>query len=238
MATYPASIVTFLTKTNKVDLVDAAHINDLQNEVLAIQQELGKDPAGSAVDVKTRLYVSIDNDGAVRKGTAFPSSPIAGQPFYRTDTKVLYVYDGSSWSISAGTSFRAYYSGQINIQSLGGKKIVGFSETFDTGGYFASDRFTPGVAGKYIIGFICGRLSGAYWSDSEGKICIYKNGSLYSIIGGSNYGTSYGAGEGPLNGSDIIDMNGTTDYVEIYLEDDSDSNVGYIDNPVFWGVLT
>ena len=36
-AVYPTSIKTFTTKTNKVDIVDAAHINDLQNEVIALE---------------------------------------------------------------------------------------------------------------------------------------------------------------------------------------------------------
>lgn len=114
MAVYPASIVTFTNKTNKVDLVDAAHINTLQDEINAIETELGSDPAGSVTNVKTRLFVSIDNDGALRKGTSFPSSPIEGQPFYRTDEDTLYIYNGSSWLSSVNLSNTAWDWGFVD----------------------------------------------------------------------------------------------------------------------------
>ena len=96
-ASYPGSIKTFTTKTNKVDLVDADHINDLQNEVVAEQTELGSDVAGSCTDLKTRLAVIIENDGSLRQGTSFPVSPAEGDPFYRTDEDILYIYDGAGW---------------------------------------------------------------------------------------------------------------------------------------------
>lgn len=35
-------------------------------------------------------------------GTSFPSPPVAGEPYYRTDLKTLYVYDGAAWN-NAGT---------------------------------------------------------------------------------------------------------------------------------------
>ncbi len=54
-ASYPGSIKSFTTKTNNVDTVDAAHINDLQDEVEAIQTELGADVAGDYSDLVTRL---------------------------------------------------------------------------------------------------------------------------------------------------------------------------------------
>jgi hypothetical protein len=98
MAVYPASIIAYTTKTNKVDLVDAAHINTLQTEQVALQTELGKDPAGSFTDLVTRLAHIQDVDGAVAKGTTFPSSGLVdGQALYRTDDDVLYIYNGSTW---------------------------------------------------------------------------------------------------------------------------------------------
>lgn len=114
-ASYPGAIKSFTTKTNKVDLVDAAHINDLQLEVSAIETELGADVAGSETDLKTRLFVSIDNDGALRKGTSFPASPKDGQPFYRTDTNTFYIYNGSAWeAFSSQSNVLFQYQGQVN----------------------------------------------------------------------------------------------------------------------------
>lgn len=40
-ASYPGSIKSFTTKVNNVDTVDASHINDLQDEVVAIETALG-----------------------------------------------------------------------------------------------------------------------------------------------------------------------------------------------------
>lgn len=34
---------------------------------------------------------------AIPSGTSFPSSPVAGQKFLRTDTQIQYTYSGSAW---------------------------------------------------------------------------------------------------------------------------------------------
>lgn len=57
---------TALTDGAAGDLVVANHPNGLGAAVLAIETELGTDPAGSAVDVKTRLAVALNNDGTVQ----------------------------------------------------------------------------------------------------------------------------------------------------------------------------
>ena len=126
-ATNPASIVAFTTKTNKVDIVDASHINRLQEEVVAEQTELGKDPAGSVVNLKTRLAVSLADSGAMAQGTSDPTSPtpVIGQPFYRTDTDQLKIYDGATWdvmgpgsmSVKSVTAISTGNSGTITIEA-------------------------------------------------------------------------------------------------------------------------
>jgi hypothetical protein len=90
-ASYPGTLKSFTTKTNKVDLVDAAHINSLQEEIVAVQTELGVDVAGSCTDLVTRLYVCMGNNGALRQGTSFPANPVVGQMFWRTDLNALYI---------------------------------------------------------------------------------------------------------------------------------------------------
>lgn len=54
MAIYPASIPSFTTKADG-EVVEKGHINDHQDETVAIATELGKDPAGSFTDVVARL---------------------------------------------------------------------------------------------------------------------------------------------------------------------------------------
>lgn len=103
-ASYPGSIKSFTTKTNYVDLVDASHINDLQDEVVAVETELGTDVAGSATNLKTRLAVSLANDGSVQGGTSFPGSPVGDQLFVRTDEDALYRRNtgNTSWELLSG----------------------------------------------------------------------------------------------------------------------------------------
>ena len=97
VATYPNALVTFTTKTDKIDVVDDDHINKLQVEVVAVETELGTNIKGSAADLKARLAVCLGTDGAIQGSTGLPGSAITGQLFYRTDEDVLYIYDGAAW---------------------------------------------------------------------------------------------------------------------------------------------
>jgi hypothetical protein len=59
-SSFPGAIDSFTTKVDGVDDVMAAHVNDLQDAVVAIQTELGVDPAGSDPDVVTR-FTNLDD---------------------------------------------------------------------------------------------------------------------------------------------------------------------------------
>lgn len=99
MADYPSSLTSYTTKTNQVDDVDAAHINSIQEEVVAIQTELGTDPAGTVTDVKTRLAVCLGGSGAIRTGSSFPGTTEAAMIFIRSDEDKFYFRNAadSAW---------------------------------------------------------------------------------------------------------------------------------------------
>lgn len=63
---YPASLDSFTTKTDDVTEVMAAHVNDLQTAIVAIETELGTDPAGTKTDLKTRLLQSLSTEGNLK----------------------------------------------------------------------------------------------------------------------------------------------------------------------------
>lgn len=63
MATFPAALYVPTIVVDNVDDVLAIHHNVPDDEILAIETELGTDPAGSLTDVKTRLAVSLAADG-------------------------------------------------------------------------------------------------------------------------------------------------------------------------------
>ena len=47
MASYPSAVALFPTHVNITEIIDASHPNNIQGEVIAIQTELGTDPATS-----------------------------------------------------------------------------------------------------------------------------------------------------------------------------------------------
>jgi len=67
-ASYPSAIKTFTTLVDGVDDVLAAHQNDPNAEITAIETELGTNPRGTAADVKTRLAQSLNDDGTIKDG--------------------------------------------------------------------------------------------------------------------------------------------------------------------------
>lgn len=73
---YPGSLDSFTPKTDGVDYNLAAHINDLQDAVEAIETELGVNPAGSEADVKTRLDNMTVDVGAIIHAATDKATPV------------------------------------------------------------------------------------------------------------------------------------------------------------------
>jgi hypothetical protein len=86
-------------------------------------------------------------------------------------------------------------------------KLTWSTEAFDTNNNFASDRFTPTVAGKYFVTGVVKCLTTA-----ECHAAIYKNGS---IVADNRSNTPSGNHQTAVI-SGIYDMNGSTDYLELY----------------------
>jgi len=111
-----------------------------------------------------------------------------------------------------GPAFRAYANSTTTLPSGVAAKITLGGEDFDTASCFASSRFTPNVAGYYqinagtLLSAASGVPGGAYFA-----ALIYKNGSF--VAGGSHSSDSDSRSS---TVSDLIYLNGTTDYVELY----------------------
>ena len=111
-------------------------------------------------------------------------------------------------------AFEAYNSGNQSLSDASATKLEFDTEVFDSNGTFSSNRFTPGVAGKY---FIHSKSHFGTGSDTTLIRCyyyIYKNGSSYAM---TNFDTRQGGNFRvlPNHISAIMDLN-ATDYVEIY----------------------
>lgn len=110
-------------------------------------------------------------------------------------------------------AFRAFRNTSTQTIAAGtATKVQLNAETFDTNGYFDSAtnyRFTPLIAGYYQFFGIC-NITGITGNRLESM--IYKNGSK-TASGSSVSGT----GDMVSVVSDLIYMNGSTDYVELYV---------------------
>jgi len=162
-ADYPGSLYTAVDKTDKSDLVAADDMNGVQDEIEAIEAELGTDVAGSATDLKTRLAITIADNGGIKSGTSFPGSPVDYQFFYRTDLSTLYHYD-SGWNAIA--SLPDYASG--NYVDASAPSEVSNNDT----SYAKAKELTPVVR--------AGTIKVAFDLKRDGNTCygkIYKNGS-------------------------------------------------------------
>jgi hypothetical protein len=96
------------------------------------------------------------------------------------------------------------------------KKVILDTETFDTDNCFVpgsgatQSRFTPTVAGYYMLNWIVVMQTGGLQMHST----IYKNGSSVASLGGCYAST---ADMYSSTGSGLVYLNGTTDYVELFV---------------------
>lgn len=113
---FDSAIISYTTKTDKVDLVQAAHINAVQSELVTIETILGTGVKGDRANVKTRLNNALDADGSILSGTSYPSPALGSQVFYRTDLTTLYVHNISTgqWDALGGSlsNIIAFFQGQ------------------------------------------------------------------------------------------------------------------------------
>lgn len=114
------------------------------------------------------------------------------------------------------TAFRAYRATNQSILNATSTKILYASETFDAGGYFDSttnSRFTPLIAGKYFI-YVNVVYNNELPAGTLVVVDLAKNGGAIS----ENFGYSVPSTNGyyAIVIADMVDMNGTTDYLEVF----------------------
>ena len=115
-------------------------------------------------------------------------------------------------------AFEAYIDGaNQNITTNVTTKAQFNTEVFDTDNCYDNStnyRFTPNVAGKYYVYAGINGYAGSTSNFIAQVIYIYKNGALYKLLSFSYNGNNGEAMSPTIDG--IIDMNGTSDYLEIF----------------------
>ena len=119
---------------------------------------------------------------------------------------------GSTFA-GTGPAFSVYLAANQSVTSTVLTKITLNTETFDTNNNFdptTNYRFTPTVAGYYQIN---AAAQSQATSMSAMVLTIFKNGAAYktqtSALGGTPAFVS-------MSISDVIYLNGSTDYIELY----------------------
>lgn len=59
MASYPSAVAIFPTHVNITDIIDASHPNNIQDEVIALETELGIDPATSTTPSPSGTFTAV-----------------------------------------------------------------------------------------------------------------------------------------------------------------------------------
>ena len=113
-------------------------------------------------------------------------------------------------------AFEAFLNGSASINHDTTTKVLCNTEVFDTDSAYDNSsnyRFTPQTAGKYFV-YSKVRVDTTAANCELTVSYIYKNGSLYSysLI---DFDSNDGEGASTINTA-VIDMNGSSDYVELY----------------------
>ena len=126
---------------------------------------------------------------------------------------------GIKWSTpaggSTGPSFSAYLSSAQTVTSGTFTKVQANTEDWDTNSNYDTTnyRFTPTTAGYYVVSV------NGYFSlgtpDDAAILYLYKNGSGYKTSAGTM--KPPGGNSAYYGGSSQVYLNGSTDYIEMYV---------------------
>ena len=114
-------------------------------------------------------------------------------------------------------AFEAYMSADQTVSTATNTKAEIDTEVFDTDNCYDNTtnyRFTPNVAGKYFV-YVRLTFQSSITSDlRDGELRLNKNGSEYSTTDWRFSANDIQTAGTTLNTT--VDMNGTTDYLEVY----------------------
>jgi hypothetical protein len=137
-----------------------------------------------------------------------------------SSAQVLTVSGGiPAWATPAGgntgPSFSAYLSSGQSVTNGTFTKVQANTEDWDTNSNYDTTnyRFTPTTAGYYVVSV------NGYFSlgtpDDAAILYLYKNGSGYKITAGTM--KPPGGNSAYYGGSSQVYLNGSTDYIEMYV---------------------
>ena len=165
-------------------------------------------------DSMSSVVISGDTSGAIT--LAAPS--VAG-----TNTITLPASTGTVMVSGNMPAFSYYQTSGTSLSNNTNTKVLFDTKDFDTNNLVSSSRFTPNIAGYYIICWAVG-IPNQAGGTGEINAELYKNGSFYK------FGTDQQTSTSPNHflsstGSSIVYLNGSTDYLEVYCYQNSGASV-------------
>tara|TARA_R110002012_G_scaffold291134_2_gene485435 strand:+ start:1375 stop:1926 length:552 start_codon:yes stop_codon:yes gene_type:complete len=137
-------------------------------------------------------------------------------------------------------AFHASLSATASISDATDTKLACNTELYDTDNAYDNStnyRFTPQTAGKYLI---YGSMTSTESIDNNMVnvgLMVHKNGSRVDYFG-INFRHNY-VRTVEISGSTVVDMNGSSDYVELFVFADTDQNsptiIGGTNQKCFFG---
>ena len=214
--TISGSTMTFASNLATGDVIDFVQIlgnvldigqpsdNTVTAAKLATTSITGQTAETSAADADT-ILIHDDSASALRKMTR--SNFLSGVG--GTNTPAFHAYhSGTEQTVSDNTLTKI----QMNSESYDSDSCYDNSSNY---------RFTPNVAGKY---FVYSNVRANEGTDDLYKLQnqINKNGSSIAHIGQTSFDVRNGKGtDAGIYSSGIVDMNGSSDYLEVFAQIDS-----------------
>jgi hypothetical protein len=186
--------------------------------------------AGTSATLVSTPAFSVPKDAAGMTGAAILpagtnlqraaiATPVAGMARLNTSITALEYYNGTNWvplSPNSPTCLVRATATQ-NIVSGVTTKVLNLNDVaFDNYSFFdtTTNQFKPTIPGYYQVNCLIRMVSSGFNDLSLSQVYLYKNGSIYSrlteIAGVVTLGTVQ------FQGSTIVQMNGTTDYLEMW----------------------
>jgi len=168
------------------------------------------------------------NTDVISAQTELATAPANTDELLISDAGTLKRIDVSLVGGANTPAFEAYLSADQSVSDATNTKVAYNVEHFDTDNAYDNStnyRFTPQTSGKY---FVYANVN-CYAGDSnlkKAKAYIYKNGSAIKVIQ-FNFSNNY-ARQMHTMVSSVIDMNGSSDYIEIFGQVDSNSGSGQL----------
>ena len=156
------------------------------------------------------VVISGDTSGAIT---------LAAPAVSGTNTATLPAATGTVMVSGNQPAFLAYAGAGTALSNGAFTKVLFNTETFDTNNNFASSTFTPTVAGYYQ--FSAGVSQNGTYTSTNNVIGIHKNGT-WTICGSTACGVAV---NGYWTVSGLLYMNGSTDYVEVYIYQSSGGTI-------------